>query len=82
MSSSRSSPPSDVRISRIRGEVEVRYVREVRLFSRARGLVVSSAIRQLGRTSLSGSIGRQSIPLRSYSICEIDTTARFCGGKM
>jgi len=43
MSMSRSSPPSVVRISRMRGDVCVRYVREVRLLRMARGELVSSA---------------------------------------
>ena len=44
MSSNRSRPPSRVKISRIRGEVDVRYVRDVRLLRMARGLLVSSAV--------------------------------------
>ncbi len=40
----RSRPPSQVRISRIRGEVDVRYVRCVKEFSRGSGDVVSSAV--------------------------------------
>lgn len=48
----RSRPPSIVMISRIRGEVEVRYVRCVSELNRGRGAVVSKAFAIIYQTTI------------------------------
>jgi hypothetical protein len=55
---SRSSPPSIVIISRIRGEVEVRYVRCVRELNSGRAAVVSSANKIVIKSQKSQKKGR------------------------